>query len=377
MTKNVVVLGSTGSIGRQTLDIAALFPEHVRIVGLATNRNVSLLNSQIERFKPRYKAVVDVVQAVPPGVSTGTEALVEMAVAPDVDMVVVATVGSAGLMPTLAALRAGKRVALANKETLVMAGGLLTREIQRPWQLVPIDSEHSAIWQCLQGESQVAVEKVVLTASGGALRDLPLNELSLVTPAQAMKHPTWSMGSKITIDSATLMNKGLEVIEATHLFDVTIDRVDIVIQRESIVHSLVYFNDSSIKAQLGLPDMRQPIEYALSFPERWSNDLSRLDLLKMGSLAFEEVDWERYPCLSLALQAGRLGGTYPAALCAADEVAVDLFVAGDIGFTDIPAVVGSVLDTHQSCSDPSLDDILQADATARAACNRLAMATGS
>lgn len=374
---NIVVLGSTGSIGRQTLDVAASFPEHVRVLGLATNRNGALLQSQVEQFKPRYRAIADASCAPSEDYETGPKSLEEMAAAPDVDLVVVATVGAAGLLPTLAALRAGKRVALANKETLVMAGRLLTREVRRPWQLVPIDSEHSSIWQCLQGESEESIEKIVLTASGGALRDLPVNELKFVTPQQALRHPTWEMGPKITVDSATLMNKGLEVIEASYLFEVTMEQVEIVIQRESVVHSLVFFKDSSVKAQLGPPDMRLPIEYALSYPDRWSNSLSRLSLVQMGTLTFGEVDWDRYPCLSVALNAGRLGGTYPAALCAADEVAVELFAGGRIGFTDIGSVIESVLEQHESCPDPSLDDILQADATARDACNRLAMASRS
>lgn len=371
---NIVVLGSTGSIGRQTLDVAAFFPEYVSVVGIAAHRNLGLLQTQVERFNPRYKAIVDAPDSLPAGFMSGDTALVDMSVAPEVDLVVVATVGSAGLAPTLAALQAGKRVAIANKETLVMAGDILTAAAQRPWQLVPIDSEHSAIWQCLVGEPKKSIEKVVLTASGGALRDLALDHLSAVTPEQAMKHPTWDMGSKITVDSATLMNKGLEVIEATILFDVTMDQVDVVIQRESVVHSLVYFNDSSVKAQLGLPDMRLPIEYALSFPDRWNNDLARLDLLEMGTLSFGPVEWERYPCLSLAIHAGRLGGTYPAALCAADEEAVKLFAEGKIRFTGIAELIDRVLEEHISCPSPSLDDILQADATARDACNKLAMA---
>ncbi len=375
--KNIVVLGSTGSIGTQTLDVVSNFLDRVRVLGLACNRNASLLQSQVERFKPRYKALADGARAPSKDYGIGLESFIDMAVAPEVDLVVVATVGAAGLLPTLAALRAGKRVALANKETLVMAGQLLKREVQVPWQLVPIDSEHSAIWQCLQGEPPEAVEKIVLTASGGALRDIPVDQLPLVTPQQALRHPTWDMGPKITVDSATLMNKGLEVIEASYLFDVTLDQVEVVIQRESVVHSLVYFSDASVKAQLGPPDMRQPIEYALSFPDRWTNNLSRLDLMKMGTLAFGAVDWQRYPCLSLAIHAGRLGGTYPAALCAADEVAVDLFTAGRIGFTDIPAMVETVLEKHEPCPDPSLDDILQTDATVREACNRMAMASGA
>lgn len=366
--RKVAILGSTGSIGNQALDVAARFPDEVRIVGLAANQSVARLREQVDRYEPKYAAIMRSDIDPGEGVQTGVDAIIDMVTAPDVDLVVVAIVGAGGLLPTLSALEAGKLVALANKETLVMAGSMIKDRLRRAGELVPIDSEHSAIWQCLQGEPQNAIEKVVLTASGGAFRNLTREELETVTPDQALRHPTWRMGPKITVDSATLMNKGLEIIEATLLFDVTMEDVEVIMHAESIVHSLVYFADSSVKAQLSLPDMRLPIEYALSYPDRWANTLERLDLTRLGQLHFGSVDWDRYPCLRIAVEAGRLGGTYPAALCAADEVAVELFLTGHIGFLDIPALIERTLDRHVSCPHPSLDDILQADATARERC---------
>lgn len=365
------MLGSTGSIGKQALQVAAQFPDYVTIRGLAANRRVDLLRDQIEAFRPAHVAIADLAVQVDPQIEKGPEALIRMATDPETHLVIVAMVGAAGLLPTLAALEAGKRVALANKETLVMAGDLIRDALSHGGELVPIDSEHSAIWQCLQGEMSESIEKVVLTASGGAFRDLSLEALNRVTPKDALRHPTWVMGPKITIDSATLMNKGLEVIEATFLFDLTMDQVEVLMHRESIVHSLAYFNDSSVKAQLGLPDMRLPIQYALGFPERWHNDLSRLDLATLGSLQFGPVDLNRYPALRLAIEAGHMGGTFPAALCAADEVAVELFLGGAIGFTAIPHLVEEALGTHSSCERPTLDDILQTDATVRESTFRL------
>ncbi len=368
----IVVLGSTGSIGVQTLEVASQFPERVEVVGLATHRNVQLLRHQLEKFRRAKGAVADPeTRDVSTVMGHGPASLIDMVVMADVDLVVVATVGAAGLLPTLAALGAGKRVALANKETLVMAGPIIMSQSQGEGQLVPIDSEHSAIWQCLLGEPDLELEKVVLTASGGAFRDRSPDTLTNVTPTEALRHPTWNMGRKNTVDSATLMNKGLEVVEATYLFDLPLDAIEIVQHAESIVHSLVYFSDSSVKAQLGVPDMRLPIQYALSFPDRWTNDLQRLDLQHLSSLNFSPIDFDRYPCLRLALEAARAGGTSLACLCAADEVAVELFLDGKIRFTDIPALIGEVLDKHQSCPNPGLDDILQTDATARTICEEL------
>ena len=371
MPRNLVVLGSTGSIGRQTLDIVRAFPDEINVFGLASHSNAALLAEQARAHGPREVALVaasaDGHDFGKSRVLRGAQAMTEMCERTEVDLIVIGTAGSAGLLPTLRALRAGKRVALANKETLVMAGPVIDRELKAGHgSLVPIDSEHSALWQCLQGEPPDSVERLILTASGGALRALSPAELADVTPEQALRHPTWSMGRKITVDCANLMNKGLEAIEARWLFDVPLERIDVLMHPQSIVHSLVAFRDGSVKAQMGLPDMRLPIQYALSHPARWVNHLPRLDLASIGALNFAPVDYGRYPALKLALEAGRRGGTYPAALCAADEVAVEAFLRGLTRFTDIPAVVQDVLDGHEDCGSPSLDDILGADERARA-----------
>jgi 1-deoxy-D-xylulose-5-phosphate reductoisomerase len=376
MARNLLLLGSTGSIGCQTLDVVRAMGEHVRVYGLAGGFNVALLRRQAAEFKPTAVAIgsaaLEDSRGIAPEVLRATNGMVELCRRPEVDLVVVATAGEAGLLPTLAALEAGKLVALANKETLVAAGSLIKEKMQSgKGQLVPIDSEHSAIWQCLQGEDVRSVERLTLTASGGALREMSDKELQKVTPEQALRHPTWQMGKKITIDSANLMNKGLEVLEATWLFNLPMDAIDVLLHPQSIVHSLVTFSDSSTKAQIGLPNMRLPIQYALSHPERWPNDLARLDLSEVGSLDFAPIDFGRYPALALALQAGRAGGTYPAVLCAADEVAIDAFLAGTISFTRIPAVVEGVLDAHENCSAPRLDDIIEASRWARWTAHRL------
>jgi 1-deoxy-D-xylulose-5-phosphate reductoisomerase len=374
--KRIVVLGSTGSIGTQTLQIVERYPDKLCVVGIAARRP-SALAEQARRFAvPRVVVGAEQGSAdFPAGtmVRTGAEAMEELAALEDADLIVVGTVGRAGLLATLAALRAGKRVLLANKEVLVMAGALARASIaQYGGALVPIDSEHSALWQCLVGEDVAGVQTLIVTASGGALRDRPVESLGDVTPAEALRHPTWRMGQKVTIDSATLMNKGMEVIEARWLFDVPYERIRVVIHPTSVVHSLVQFVDGSIKAQLGITDMRLPIQYALSFPERWEHADLQLDITKAGSLHFAEPDWDRYPCLGLAIEAGRRGGTYPAALCGADEEAVDLFLDGAIPFTAIPALVSSVLERHSSVPDPDLAAILAADEWARAHCRALA-----
>jgi 1-deoxy-D-xylulose-5-phosphate reductoisomerase len=292
----------------------------------------------------------------------------EIATHPDVDIVVVATVGKAGLFSTLAALEAGKTVALANKEVLVMAGRLVIEAARRGrGEIRPIDSEHSAIWQCLRGEKNASIRRLILTASGGALRDKSVDELRRVTPEQALSHPTWQMGRKITVDSATLLNKGLEAIEASWLFDVPLDRIEIVLHRESIVHSLVEFSDGSLKTQLGMPDMRVPIQVALCYPERPAPpSVPYLDLKRVGQLHFAELKLDRYPCLALALEAGHRGGTYPAVLSAADEVAVASFLAGQIGFMRMPEVIDETLNAHEGVADPMLEEVLAADVWARA-----------
>ena len=293
----------------------------------------------------------------------------EMAVAGDVDIVLAGTGGAAGLLPTIAALEAGKPVAIANKEALVMAGHLIRRAmVAGGGDLRPVDSEHSAIWQCLWGEEAHGIRRIMLTASGGAFRDLDPGGLAAVTPAQALKHPTWNMGDKITVDCATLMNKGMETIEAMWLFDVPMEAVQVVLHRESIVHSLVEFSDGSVKAQLGLPDMRLPIQCALAYPERMPEPPSpALDLALAGQLTFGEPDISRFPCLRLAMESGRLGGTYPAAMAAADEVAVERFMAGEVGFLDIAGIIEGVVERHESTPDPDLETVFAADAWARAA----------
>ena len=364
----LVVLGSTGSIGRQTLDVVRSLPKHFNVIGLAAGGNVTLLEEQAREFRPRLIYCDRDSEYVRGRVSAHWAGMEEMAAHPDTDVVVTATLGITGLSPTLAALRAGKTVALANKEVLVMAGQLLTAEAKRhSAQLRPIDSEHSAIWQCLWGEHPDSVERIVLTASGGPFRDTPPEELHRVTAEQALRHPNWQMGQKITVDSATLLNKGLECIEARWLFDVPLDRIDVILHRESIVHSLVMFRDGSVKAQLGVPDMRLPIQCALTYPERVPGTaVPRLDLRRIGTLNFGTPDMRRYPCLSLALEAGRNGGAFPAVLCAADEIAVQHFLAGHLGFTDIAHVIEGALAAHTGPANPSLDDILAADASARA-----------
>jgi len=364
----LVVLGSTGSIGRQTLDVVRSLPGRFTVIGLAAGANVTLLEEQAREFHPRLIRCDREAEYLRGRISAAWATMEEMASHPDADLVVVATVGTTGLVPTLAALRAGKAVALANKEALVIAGQLITAEAaHRGAELRPIDSEHSAIWQCLWGEQPHSVHRIILTASGGPFRDTPPEELDRVTAEQALRHPNWQMGQKITVDSATLLNKGLECIEARWLFDVPLDRIDVLLHKESIVHSLVEFRDGSVKAQLGVPDMRLPIQCALTYPERVPGTaVPRLELRHIGALTFGTPDMKRYPCLSLAQEAGRRAGTFPAVLCAADEVAIQHFLAGHLRFTDIARVIEDALAAHPGTAEPALDDILAADASARA-----------
>lgn len=368
--RSVAILGSTGSIGRQALDVIARAPDRFRVAALAGGSNTDLLAAQVAEFRPRYAASAAADSTLESALQAARCRVLppeEIAVQPDVDIVLVATAGAAGLLPTLAALRAGKPVAIANKEVLVMAGHLVRAAANvGGGDLRPVDSEHSAIWQCLWGEEGHAIRRILLTASGGAFRDLRREQLASVTPEQALRHPTWNMGRKITVDSATLMNKGMETIEAMWLFDVPMSSVEVVLHRESIVHSLVEFSDGSVKAQLGVPDMRLPIQLALSYPERMPEPpMPLLDLASVGSLHFARPDLERFPCLRLAMEAGARGGTAPAAMAAADEVAVERFLRGEIGFLDIPAVIESVLERHDPLPSPSLDEVLAADAEAR------------
>ena len=375
--KRLAILGSTGSIGQQTLEVVRAFPDRFQVVGLAAGRNIDSLATQIRQFHPRLVSFADEDRPVLPDLVKAILALVagchrvpmeEMAGHAEVDLVVVATSGKAGLSPSLAALKAGKSIALANKEALVMAGELITAEAnQRGGEILPLDSEHSAIWQCLRGEAGgKEVARLLLTASGGPFLRRSGQQLAAVTAEEALEHPTWHMGRKVTIDSATLMNKGMEVIEAHWLFGIPLDSIEVVIHPESVVHSMVEFVDGSIKAQLGIPDMRLPIQYALSYPQRWPNpQLGRLDWKQVRSLSFEPVDMDRFPCLRLAIEAGGKGGTYPAVLSAADEVAVELFLSGDIGFGDIARVVAGSLERHQGTAHPTLEEIMAADAWAR------------
>jgi len=368
----LAVLGSTGSIGRQTLDVIRSLPGRFNVIALAAGTNITLLEEQVREFRPRFvcagrEADYLMARGSSDGLSIRWAEMEEMAGHPDVDLVIVATAGSAGLGPTLAALRAGKSVALANKEVLVMAGHIITAEARRSRVVLrPIDSEHSAIWQCLWGENHDSIERIVITASGGPFRDTPPHVLSRVTAEEALRHPNWQMGQKITVDSATLLNKGLECIEARWLFDVQLENIDVLLHRESVVHSLVEFRDGSVKAQLGMPDMRLPIQCALTYPERLPGaSVPRLDLKLIGTLNFGPPDMKQYPCLGLALEAGRRGGSCPTVLAAADEIAVQHFLAGHIRFTDIARIVSDALNAHDQLSNPSLDEVLHADAWAR------------
>ena len=363
----VALLGSTGSIGAQTLDVVRALPDRFRVIALAAGYNTARLAAQIAEFRPALVSAEGPLAADLLG-AAGRSTPAEMAVHPDVDVLVVGTTGAVGLVPSLAALRAGKAVALANKEALVMSGELLQQAaLAGGGSLRPVDSEHSAIWQCLWGEDPARIRRLLLTASGGALRDLPLDVLADVTPEQALQHPTWVMGQKITIDSATLFNKGLETIEARWLFDVPMERIEVVMHRESIVHSLVEFCDGSVKAQLGLPTMHLPIQCALAYPERLEHRaVPPLDLAALGSLSFSAPQFERFPCLALAMEAGRRGATYPAVLAAADEIVVNAFLEGRARFLDIPRVIEATLAAHNPCYDGDLDGVLEADGWGRA-----------
>lgn len=370
--KRIAVLGSTGSVGRQALDVIAQLPERFEVAGLAAGRSTNAFADQVARHAPKYAVCAAQSSAVSDAIDASGAAwtpMEEMAVADDVDIVLVGTAGAAGLEPTIAALRAGKSVAIANKEVLVMAGHLIRRAmLEGGGDMRPVDSEHSAIWQCLWGEQDHEIRRILLTASGGSFRDFDDSQLATVTPEQALNHPTWNMGGKITVDSATLMNKGMETIEAMWLFDVPMEKVEVVLHRESIVHSMVEFSDGSVKAQLGLPDMRLPIQCALAYPDRMPvPPAPELNLAEIGSLTFGKPDLKRFPCLQHAMDAGREGGTLPAAMAAADEVAVALFMAGEIGFLDIATIIGRVMRKHRSVDDPSLEAVLEADAWARAA----------
>ncbi|HSA62541.1 MAG TPA: 1-deoxy-D-xylulose-5-phosphate reductoisomerase [Nitrospiraceae bacterium] len=373
--KTIIILGSTGSIGTNTLDIVRRYPEEFRVVGLTAGGNIEKLEEQIRTFKPKVVAVSAEASAatlrqrcagLPVEVVAGEAGIAQVAAMPGAELVISAIVGAAGLVPTLAAIRSGKHIALANKEPMVMAGKLMQEEARKHGvRIFPVDSEHSAIFQSLEGHRIEDVRRIILTASGGALWTLTKEQLQSVTPERALQHPNWKMGSKITIDSATLMNKGLEVVEARWLFDIRESRIDVLIHRESIIHSLVEYEDRSMIAQLGLPDMRTPISYAMRYPERMPLDLPSLDLTEVGKLTFCKPDHDRFPCLNLGYESLRVGGTMPAAMNAANEVAVDAFLNGGIRFVEIAEVIRSTMDAHTHRDITGLEDALEADRWAR------------
>ncbi|MBF0585928.1 1-deoxy-D-xylulose-5-phosphate reductoisomerase [Prosthecochloris sp. N3] len=373
--KSLSILGSTGSIGLSTLDVVRRHPDRFSVAGLAEGHDVEALSRQIREFNPSIVSVRDEASAAQlrdmldgnlPEICWGIDGAARVGEAEEADMVVSAIVGAAGLVPTVRAIKAGKDIALANKETLVVAGQLVSDLVRKHnVRLLPVDSEHSAIFQSLEGHRTEDIERIILTASGGPFRTTPAEELLRVGPEQALKHPQWDMGAKITIDSATLMNKGLEVIEAHWLFGMPADRIGVVVHPQSIIHSMVEYIDGCVMAQLGAPDMRAPIAYALSFPERCESGIQKLDLTKVATLTFEEPDTERFPSLRLAFDALRAGGTYPAVLNAANEIAVASFLDRQIGFTDIPAIVEKTMDAHKPENTVDLDHYLAVDRWAR------------
>lgn len=380
--KNLTILGSTGSIGKNTLEIVRQFPDRFRVIALGAGKNLEPLKSQIDEFRPTAVSVLneEVARELGKLIETtadleiywGEEGYKKISSIPDVDMVVSAIVGGAGFAPTVAAIEAGKDIALANKETLVMGGEIVTRLVkEKGVQLLPVDSEHSAIFQCLQGNRRDDVRKILLTASGGPFRKYSKEEMNGVTPDDALNHPTWAMGSKITIDSSTLMNKGLEVIEAHWLFDVAPEQIQIHIHPESIIHSMVEYIDGSVIAQLGIPDMKTPIAYALAYPDRLPIDNPPLDLFALKKLTFYEPDFELFPCLRLAYEALKAGGTMPAVLNAANEVAVEAFLTRKIPFLAIPEVIELTMQKHQVSAGQEIDEVLGADRWARETANTL------
>jgi len=376
---NLIILGSTGSIGRQALEVVDKHPRRFRVIALAARDEVSLLGEQVQKYNPLAVAVFDPAAYLQLKekigdqyrVLAGIDGICELCSLPDADTVLVAVSGAVGIKPTLAAIRAHKRIALANKETLVAAGDIVMRLArEKNVAIIPVDSEHSAVFQCLQGESSY-LKKVWLTASGGPFRDFTWDELEKVTVDMALKHPNWSMGPKITIDSASLMNKGLEVIEAHHLFNVDYDLIQVLVQRESIIHSMVELVDGSFLAHLGVADMRIPIQYALTWPGRLESPARSLDFTSLAKIHFDKVDENRFPCLRLAYEAGRAGGTMPTVLNAANEIAVSSFLNGEIKFTDIPVLVEKTMSKHSLIPTPNLEIILEADNWARKTCQAM------
>jgi 1-deoxy-D-xylulose-5-phosphate reductoisomerase len=373
--KQIVILGSTGSIGTNTLDIVSKFPDDFQITGLTAGTNDEKLEEQVRIFKPQAVALSDQAAAerlkarcrdIKVEIFGGQDGVAQVAGLSRGELVVSAIVGGAGLMPTLAAIRAGKHVALANKEPMVMAGRLMQDEARTHGvDILPVDSEHSAIFQSLQGHRKEDVRRLILTASGGPLWEMPREDMRDVKPERALQHPNWKMGAKITIDSATLMNKGLEVVEARWLFDLPASQIDVLVHRESIVHSLVEYTDGSMIAQLGLPDMRTPISYAMKYPARMALDLPSLDLAAIGKLTFQRPDHDRFPCLQLGYEALRIGGTMPATLNAANEIAVAAYLEEHIAFHDIADVIRGTMEAHSPREVGSVDEALDADRWAR------------
>jgi 1-deoxy-D-xylulose-5-phosphate reductoisomerase len=372
--KNVVVLGSTGSIGTSTIKVAEDLPDRIRLLGLAAGTNAELLLEQTRKHQPEAISINDPAKAqelrdafgTACEVSSGTDGLMKLATLPEADIVLIAIVGTAGLQPALAAIRAGKDIAVASKEILVMAGEIVMSEARKNGvRVLAVDSEHSAIFQCLDGKSPSSVRRLWLTASGGPFRITPKQEFASITVERALKHPSWVMGRKITIDSATLFNKGLEMIEARWLFDIEMARVGVLVHPQSVVHSMVEFVDGSLLAQLSTPDMCLPIQYALTYPDRAASDRVQTDFPSIGNLTFEQPDLERFPSLELARRAGEVGGTLPAVLNAANEVAVEAFVNGSISFPQITDAVRRTMERHQVIAHPVLPQILEADAWAR------------
>lgn len=374
--QTVAILGSTGSIGTQTLDVIDRHSELFEVYALTAHNNIDLLVEQAKRYRPEvvaiaderhYKTLREALDGLPVKVFAGADSICQIAAMSPIDTVVTAMVGYSGLLPTVRAIEAGKKIALANKETLVVAGDLVTDlALRNRVDIIPIDSEHSAIFQCLVGENENSVEKLILTASGGAFRDTPKDDLRLATAADALRHPTWKMGAKITIDSATMINKGFEVIEARWLFDIPIDKIEVIIHPQSIVHSMVQFCDGSIKAQLGQPDMRHPIQYALTFPDRLNAQVERANLADIHQLTFEKPDYEKFRNLRLAYDALRRGGNIPCILNAANEVAVDAFLKGKIGFFAMSDIIEQTISETAFISSPTLDDYIATDREARA-----------
>ena len=374
--KNLSILGSTGSIGRNALEIVAMFPERFSVKALAGKDNINLLAGQVANFSPDIAVVYDETRAVelkrllPSGsrveIMYGQEGYRTAATYDSVDMVVTAVVGAAGLIPTLAAIEAGKNIALANKETLVMAGEIVIKRAARNHvNIIPIDSEHSAIFQCIAGNRREDLDKILLTASGGPFLNRPENEFVKIKPRDALNHPTWQMGKKVSIDSATLMNKGLEVIEAKYLFGISQEMIEVLIHPQSVIHSMVSFKDGAVMAQLGIPDMKGAIAYALSYPERLALEQPLPDFAGIGALTFERPDLNKFPCLDLAYQACQSGETLPAVLNAANEMAVQAFLKQRVPFVKIPEVIGKTMESHTVLTNPSFDDIIESDRWAR------------